>query len=85
MTMNGVRALILAGLAVVAVSGQGRAAALQFRYLPPLETSGGMFDPGVIAAFNPQPDPPGIPTLDLSDRYRPLLTQPGGAGRLMCS
>jgi hypothetical protein len=37
----------------------------------------------VIVAFNPQPDPPGIPTLDLSDRYRPLLTQPGGPGTFL--
>jgi len=80
MTINGVRALILAGLGAVAVSSHASAQDLPLRYLPPLETSGGAFNPGVIVAFNPQPDPPGIPTLDLSDRYRPLLTQPGGPG-----
>jgi PEP-CTERM motif len=80
MTTNGVRALILAGLATIGVSGHTSAAGLPMRYLPLLETSGGVLNPGVIFAFNPQPDPPGIPILDLANRYEPVLIQPGAGG-----
>jgi hypothetical protein len=80
MTTTGVRALIVAGLATIGVSGHARATEFAMRYLPPLETSGGVLNPGVIFAFNPQPDPPGIPILDLADRYEPVLIQPGAGG-----
>jgi len=81
MTTIGIRALILAGLATIGVSGHASAAVLpMMRYLPLLETSGGVLNPGVIFAFNPQPDPPGIPILDLADRFEPVLIQPGAGG-----
>jgi hypothetical protein len=43
-----------------------------------LHTSGGVVNPGVIVGFNPQPDPPGFPTLDLTNPFEPKLVQPDG-------
>jgi hypothetical protein len=34
----------------------------------------------VIVGFNPQPDPPGIPTLDLANAFKPKFIQPPGTG-----
>ena len=38
-----------------------------------LQTHGGMFNPGVLVGFNPQPDPPVIPTADVTSP--PTLTR----------
>jgi hypothetical protein len=38
---------------------------------------GGPINPGILVGFNPQPDPPGdtaAPTIDLSDRLTPVIT-----------
>jgi PEP-CTERM motif len=43
-----------------------------------LQTSGGVVNPGVIVGFNPQPDPPAFPTLDLTNPFEPKLAQPDG-------
>jgi prepilin-type processing-associated H-X9-DG protein len=42
-------------------------------------TSGGILNPGVLVGFNPQPDPPGIPTeLDLGNPTLALFSQSRG-------
>jgi hypothetical protein len=40
-------------------------------------TSGGLTNPGVLVGFNPQPDPPGVPTVtgDLRDPTSPVFDQ----------
>jgi hypothetical protein len=40
-------------------------------------TSGGITNPGVLVGFNPQPDPPGVPTAtgDLRDPSSPIFDQ----------
>ncbi len=40
-------------------------------------TSGGITNPGVLVGFNPQPDPPGVPTVtaDLRDPTSPVFDQ----------
>ena len=40
-------------------------------------TSGGVVNPGVLVGFNPQPDPPGLPTArgDLRDPASPIFDQ----------
>lgn len=40
------------------------------------DTSGGPINPGLIVGFNPQPDPPGMPILDLSNAMAPDIFQP---------
>jgi hypothetical protein len=44
-------------------------------------TSGGLTNPGVLVGFNPQPDPPGVPTVtgDLRDPTSPVFDQTGEA------
>ena len=37
---------------------------------------GGTFNPGLIVGFNPQPDPPGMPTLDLIGGHEIRISQP---------
>lgn len=44
-----------------------------------LSSHGGPINPGVLVGFNPQPDPPGDvgrPTIDLSDPFAPVITNP---------
>jgi hypothetical protein len=43
-----------------------------------LETSGGVLNPGVIVGFNPQPDPPGVPPVNLANPFEPIFLRPGG-------
>lgn len=78
MIKNGFFTLFAAGLATAALSSEAGASGVGggLRYLE-FETSGGALNPGVDVAFNPQPDPPGVPTLDLADQYLPVLRQPG--------
>ena len=79
MKTNGARAtLTLALLTSFASSGAlADVAANKMTYLP-LETNGGVLNPGVIVGFNPQPDPPGFPTLNLANPREPILVQPAG-------
>jgi PEP-CTERM motif len=79
MKMNGARAtLTLALLTSFASSGAlADVTANKMTYLP-LETNGGVLNPGVIVGFNPQPDPPGFPTLNLANPKEPILVQPAG-------
>jgi hypothetical protein len=41
------------------------------------DTWGGWANPGVIVGFNPQPDPPGKPVLDIFDHTQIRIVQPG--------
>jgi hypothetical protein len=75
----GIRALFIAGVFLGASTGDQAAVLAPMKYLS-LDTSGGMLNPGVIVGFNPQPDPPGIPTLDLANAFEPKFIQPPGAG-----
>jgi hypothetical protein len=78
MTINGNRAWGVAFLMSAAASGGANAASLHPMTYLSLVTSGGVVNPGVIVGFNPQPDPPGFPTLDLTNPLEPVLTQPAG-------
>jgi len=79
MKMNGARAtLALALLTSFASSGALADVALNKMTYLPLETNGGVLNPGVIVGFNPQPDPPGFPTLNLANPKEPILVQPAG-------
>jgi PEP-CTERM motif len=75
----GFRTLIAAGSLLSASSVAHAVQLLPLEYRA-LDTSGGLLNPGVILAFNPQPDPPGIPILDLADPFEPKFTQPPGTG-----
>ena len=79
MKMNGASATVtLALLTSFASSGAlADVAANKMTYLS-LETNGGVLNPGVIVGFNPQPDPPGFPTLNLANPREPILFQPAG-------
>jgi len=73
-------ALALAG-PVQAADGSVRPANALLGGLPgfALSSHGGVVNPGVLVGFNPQPDPPGDgvrPTIDLSDPFNPVLTNP---------
>jgi hypothetical protein len=78
MTINRNRAWGVALLTSVAASSGAHAASSHPMTYLSLETSGGFVNPGVIVGFNPQPDPPGFPTLDLTNPLEPVLTQPAG-------
>jgi hypothetical protein len=79
------RAVILAGFAVAVVVPAGAASISLPNYTLPdgshgfaLSTHGGPINPGVIVGFNPQPDPPAIPTaLSLADPSHPVFVSPG--------
>jgi hypothetical protein len=79
MASNIIRACVLAYLTSLGATGAARAleVADPVKYFA-LDSSGGELNPGVIVGFNPQPDPPGFPTLDLTDPFAPTLVQPAG-------
>jgi hypothetical protein len=79
MKTNGARAtLTLALLTSFASSGALADVAVNKMTYLSLETNGGVLNPGVIVGFNPQPDPPGFPTLNLTNPKEPILVQPAG-------
>ncbi len=79
MAGNIIRAWVLACLMSLCAAGAAQAleVANPVKYVA-LESSGGELNPGVIVGFNPQPDPPGFPTLDLANPFEPALVQPAG-------
>ena len=79
MKMNAARAtLTLALLTSFASSSPLADAAVNKMTYLPLETNGGVLNPGVIVGFNPRPDPPGFPTLNLANPKKTILVQPAG-------
>jgi hypothetical protein len=79
MKTNGARAtLTLALLTSFASSGALADGAVKKMTYLSLETNGGVLNPGVIVGFNPQPDPPGFPMLNLTNPKEPILVQPAG-------
>src|SRR5579871_1104166 len=76
---NIIRAWVLACLMSFCAASAARALAVSnpMKYFA-LNSSGGELNPGVIVGFNPQPDPPGFPTLDLADPFEPALVKPAG-------